>query len=110
MALSISGATGAYAQSAAVMKTPAAQAGANYDGNTTVYYHFTDAGGRAISMRQSGPNDGPVVAANGPSGSTTILEFVAGGQQGDGLLRLTQQNCVDLIAGIVAFANTGTLS
>jgi hypothetical protein len=75
-----------------------------------VYYHLIDADGRRISMRQSGPNDGPVVAPNGPSNSTTVLEFVAGGQQGESLLRLTQQNAIDLIQGLVNFANTGTLS
>jgi hypothetical protein len=110
MALALTGATSDYAPSSATIKTAAAQESPNYDGNATPYYHFTDADNRPASLRQSGPYDGPVVAANGPSGSTTVLEFVAGGQQGESLLRLTQQNCVDLVSAIVAFANTGTLS
>ena len=63
-----------------------------------------------VSMRLSGPNDGPRAPANGPSLSTTVLEFVAGGQQGNSLLRLTQQNAIDLVQAIINFANTGSLS
>jgi len=39
-----------------------------------------------------------------------VLEFVEGGQQGNSLLRLTQQNCIDIIQAIMNFANSGTLS
>ena len=70
-------------------------------GNAYPYYHFTDANGRVCSLRQSGPMDGP---------GANVLEIVAGGQQGDSLLRLTQQNAIDLVQAIVNLANTGQLS
>jgi hypothetical protein len=104
MALAITGATGAFAPSAATTKTSAATGPMTAGlGNTYPYYHFTDAGGKVCSLRQSGPGDGP--SAAGP-----VLEFVEGGQQGNSLVRLSQQNCINLVQAIVAFANTGTLS
>jgi len=110
VALALTGATGIYAPSAATTRTPANQASLNIDGNAFPCYRITDANGQMVSMRQSGPNDGPRAPANGPSLSTTVLEFVAGGQQGQSLLRLSQQNAVDLVQAIVSFANTGALS
>jgi hypothetical protein len=101
MTLSITGTTGTFAPSSATIKTPGGMASPNYTGNSFAYYHFTDAGGRVCSLRQSGPVDGP---------GTNTLEFVAGGQQGNSLLRLTQQNAIDLVQAIVNFANTGTLT
>jgi hypothetical protein len=101
MALAITGATGAYAPSTALQKTPANNASPNYDGNAYPYYHFTSADGKLCSLRQSGPNDGP---------GASVLEFVEGGQQGNSLVRLSQQNAIDLVQAIVNFANTGTLS
>jgi hypothetical protein len=110
MALAITGATGAYAQSSAVIRTPASQASPQMLGNSYPAYHFTDANAQVCSLRQSGPNDGPMAVLNGPSNSTSVLEFVAGGQQGETRLRLTQQNCIDLLQAITNFANTGVLS
>jgi hypothetical protein len=53
-------------------------------------------------LRQSGPADGP---------GANVLEIVEGGQQGNVLVRLSQQNVIDLIStGLLNFANTGTLS
>jgi hypothetical protein len=56
-----------------------------------------------MTLRQLAPSDG--------SAGASVLEFCAGGLQGEGLVRLTQQNVIDLISpGLLAFANTGTLS
>jgi hypothetical protein len=68
--------------------------------------HFTDADGRHVTLRQ---------CANGPGNNftpvpTPMIQFSVGGQQGDCALRLTQANANDILAQLVNFANTGTLS
>ena len=71
-------------------------------GNAYPAYHFTDSDGKRITLRQSGPNDGP---------GTNVLELVEGGLSGNILIRLTQQNVIDIIStGLLNFANNGTLS
>jgi hypothetical protein len=108
MALAITGDTGAYAPSTATTKSAAT--GSSHDGGAYPTYTFTDAGGRSVKLRQISPGpDGPGTVSLG--NSAAILEFAAGGQQGESLLRLTRQNVIDLIStGLLSFANTGVLS
>jgi hypothetical protein len=55
------------------------------------------------------------MASDGPGNNlgaarTPLLVISAGGQQGEVLVRLSQQNCNDIVATLATFANTGTLS
>ena len=96
MAISVTGTTG----TAATIKTSANMASASGLDNAYPAYHFVGPGGQRYTMRQ-GAVEGPGV---------NILEFTAGGQSGEALIRLTPQNVNDLLAGLVNFANNGVLS
>ena len=87
--------TGLAPPSGTTIKVSAGQASGVHPADNFPAYHLVAADGSRVTLRQLAP--GIIQLCEGPQGSASMTQ-------------LSQQNVNDVLAALVAFANTGTLS